>query len=381
MISYESLLPFGEQREGALVIDKSFTLSYVSENQTDLMQISIECLYKGDEIPTVRFELTANGQSEPFYVSHTYRMAEKDEYSVKSWRIPPMIWANTTFALHAEIPYGTELFVKGLSVKDDSGARDSLFGIRHNAHLGFWGMAPDNTMPAFSLAAKSGFAYCIAVPKVTKDGVIVCIHDDTINKTARDNDGNPPKEPIYVWDKTYDELCEWEYGSYKNEMYKGTKIPKLSEFFDLCKESGMKPMFSTHPGLTVEQWGEVKDMLSVRGLLPYFHIKSFGLDILECAYSVFGSEIDGYTYDVSSWTPTRVSDFKKLGIDRSACRVGIEFQFGEYTEEIAREISDGGFFASAWNVFRRDYREYERLISFGVTEFTEDYHCSMGLKF
>ena len=37
--------------------------------------------------------------------------------------------------------------------------------------------------------------------------------------------------------------------------------------------------------------------------------------------------------------------------------------------------------AAAWNVNRRDYDEYERLISFGVTEFTEDDHCSMELNF
>lgn len=31
-------------------------------------------------------------------------------------------------------------------------------------------------------------------------------------------------------------------------------------------------------------------------------------------------------------------------------------------------------------LYTRDFSEYERLISFGVTEFTEDYHCSMGLN-
>ena len=216
---------------------------------------------------------------------------------------------------------------------------------------------------------------------VTKDGKLVCIHDDTINRTARDKDGNAPAEPIYVWDKTYSELCEWEYGSYKNGIYKGTKMPLLSDFFDLCARTGMRPMFSTHPALTLEAWRTVKDMLSYRGLLKNFHIKSFGIDILKTAYSVFGTEIDGYTFDIGSWKDSHVDTLLNSGIDAGKCRVGIECQFSEYTEEMAKSIRDGGFFASAWNVNRRDFSEYERLISWGVTEFTEDYHCSMGLNY
>ena len=47
--------------------------------------------------------------------------------------------------------------------------------------------------PAFELAGVCGFDSCITVPKVTKDGVFVCIHDDTINKRARDHSGNMPQ--------------------------------------------------------------------------------------------------------------------------------------------------------------------------------------------
>ena len=236
-------------------------------------------------------------------------------------------------------------------------------------------------MPAFELAAACGFPSCIVVPKITADGKIVCIHDDTINRTARDKDGNAPSEPIYVWDKTYTELCEWEYGSYKNRIYKGTRLPLLSDFFDLCARTGMRPMFSTHPGLTGEQWQEVKEMLERRGLLKLFHIKSFGIDILKTAYSVFGAEIDGYTYDIGKYDESKIPTLLESGIDAAACRVGMEVAFKDYTEEIANDIRKAGFFAAAWDIKRRDFSEYERLMSFGVTEFTEDNHCSMGLNY
>ena len=140
-------------------------------------------------------------------------------------------------------------------------------------------------------------------------------------------------------------------------------------------------MFSTHPGLTVEQWKEVKEMLSRRSLLKSFHIKSFGIDILKTAYSVFGDEIEGYTFDIGEWQDSHIETLLSSGIDKNVCRVGIEVQFDEYTEEIAEKIRSAGFFASAWNVKHRDFSEYERLMSYGVTEFTEDYHASMGLNY
>ena len=164
--------------------------------------------YSGNFAPKIQFSLTVSGQEKPFYESHTYRVGKKTEYTRREWRMPPAFLPNMTLTLHVEIPEGTELSVKAFGMSYDHPRCDLTPGLRHNAHLGFWGLAPDNTMPAFELAAACGFPACIAVPKVTADGVLVCIHDDTINKTARDKDGNAPAEPIYVWDKTYEELCE-----------------------------------------------------------------------------------------------------------------------------------------------------------------------------
>lgn len=381
MILYKNMLPFGQYDNGVLKIEKSFSVSYKSESTAACMIFNALTCYTGETAPKIRFVLTADGQDTPFYESHDYKIGKPAEYTRQSWRVPPLFLPKITLTVQISIPCGTVLFIKDFSTSTDSGSRDWHGGLRHNAHLGFWGLAPDNTMPAFELAAASHFPSCIVVPKVTLDGRIVCIHDDTINRTARDLNGNAPSEEIYVWDKTYEELLNWEYGSYKNEIYKGTKLPLLSDFFDLCAKTGMKPMFSTHPGLTTEQWKQVRDMLERRGLLGNFHIKSFGIDILRCAYDVFGTEIEGYTFDIACWEDSHIDTLKNLAIDTKSCRVGIECCFDEYTEQIAEKITSAGFFASAWKVNRRDFDEYERLISWGVTEFTEDNHCSMGLNY
>jgi len=381
IFSFTSLLAYGQLGERGLQIDKSFSAAYTADSGTDCMLLRALSLYAGESAPKLHICLTAAGQNEPFYQSHDYTIGKKNEYTLQSWRIPPLFLPGITVSVHISIPEGTVLYIKDFGTFPDKGTAGRHTGLRHNAHLGFWGLAPDNTMPAFELAAASGFSSCIVVPKVTRDGVLVCIHDDTINRTARDAEGCAPAEKIYVWDKTYDELSAWEYGSYKNELYKGARLPLLSDFFDLCAKTGMSPMFSTHPGLTVPQWEQVRGMLKRRGLLKKFHIKSFDIKILQCAYSIFGEEIDGYTFDVSAWSPSCIDAMRSLGIDTHACRAGIEFPFSQYTEAIAKSITEAGFFASAWGVWRHDFADYEQLIGWGVTEFTEDYHCSMGLNY
>lgn len=381
MICFNDMLPFGNFLNDTLKIEKNFSLTHKFEQTTGCLMYNATCSYTGEIAPKIQFALTADGQDTPFYESHLYRIGKKSEFTRQLWRVPPIFLRNMKLTVNIQIPEGTVLYMKDFITTNDVGSKDWVCGIRHNAHLGFYGLCPNNTLPAFELAAECHFQTCIVVPKVTLDGVLVCIHDDTINKTARDSEGNPPTDQIYVWDKTYEELSNWEYGSYKNEIFKGAKMPLLSEFFDLCVRTGMKPMFSTHPGLTAEQWNEVRDMLEKRGLLKSFHIKSFGIDILETAYSVFGTEIDGYTYDVGKWDDSKIDLMKNLNINTDLCRVGIEYKFGEYTQEIATKIKDAGFFASAWAIGQRDYDEYERLISWGVNEFTEDFHCSMGLNY
>lgn len=381
MFAFDDLLSFGKFSDGILEIENSFSVSYTSQKTTGCLIVNSMASYMGKDAPKVQFALQAEGQEVLFYESHFYRIGKASEYTRQAWRVPPLFLKGMTLTVNIRIPDGTVLYMKEFATSGDIGAKDWCCGLRHNAHLGFWGLCPDNTMSAFELAAECHFRSCIVVPKVTLDGVLVCIHDNTINRTARDFNGNAPSEPIYVWDKTYEELSKWEYGSYKNMIYKGAKLPKLSEFFDLCAKTGMKPMFSTHPGLTVDQWKQVRDMLECRGLLKSFHIKSFMIDVLQTAYSVFGTDIDGYTYDIGTWDDTQMEALKNTGIDAKACRVGMELRFKDYTEQLAKRIREAGFFASAWDIRQRDFDEYERLISWGVNEFTEDHHCSMGLNY
>lgn len=381
LLKFEDLLEFGTLADGVLRIDKTFEFEQKSGGQSLCLIVNALAKYEG-KVPHINFELYEASSENCLYKSLWYVIGNDKGFLHKSWRVPPMIWRDMSVKVIVKIPEGTTLYIKNFDADFGAPAQRGLPGTRFNAHLGLTGYIPDNTMESFEMAAAVGYEFCIAVPKVTKDGVFVCIHDDTINRTGRDKDGNKlPEEPMYVWDMTYEELLEYDFAVRKHPVFKGTKIPLLEDFFKLCSKTGMKPMFSTHPALTKEQWEQVKKMLKKYDLLKHFHIKG-GISVIPGAYEVMGDEIDGYTVDIQKLLPDTIEKFDAIGVDRSRCRTVIEMRQEKVEEEDVKKVLEAGYTAAIWNMVHSvSFTEYERFIEWGVTEFTEDRHCSMGLNF
>lgn len=111
-------------------------------------------------------------------------------------------------------------------------------------HRGYCLIAPENTLPAFRLSRQRGFKYVETDVALTSDGIPVLLHDQTINRTARDANGNPlpEDEEINIHDITYEQALTYDFGRYKGPEYAGTKIPTLEQFFALCRGLGLYPM-------------------------------------------------------------------------------------------------------------------------------------------
>lgn len=100
------------------------------------------------------------------------------------------------------------------------------------AHKGYSSKAPENTMPAFELAAENNVVDYIELDiRETKDGVPVVIHDASIKAATGEN--------ILVYDLTYDELQKYsaKYGFVGSE-FDNNRIPSLDEV--LAEYSGKK---------------------------------------------------------------------------------------------------------------------------------------------
>ena len=145
MITFEDMLPFGKFSNGVLEIEKSFSVSHTFQKTTGCLILNFMSCYTGENAPKITFALTAEGQKKPFYESHFYRIGKNLEFTRQSWRVPPVFLRGITLTVNIQIHNGTVLHMKDFVITGDVGAKDWCCGVRHNAHLGFWGLCPDNT--------------------------------------------------------------------------------------------------------------------------------------------------------------------------------------------------------------------------------------------
>ena len=99
------------------------------------------------------------------------------------------------------------------------------------AHRGSKGEAPENTLASFALALQQ---HCDAIEldiHLSRDGVPVVIHDDTVDRTTN---GTGKVESM-----TVDELQALDAGSWFDPRYAGEQIPTLAEVFELVPPSIM----------------------------------------------------------------------------------------------------------------------------------------------
>lgn len=114
-----------------------------------------------------------------------------------------------------------------------------LFSVNHR---GYSADAPENTLPAFILSRKKGFRYVEADVLFTSDEVPVILHDDTINRTARNADGTEISASTRIDSITFEQARTFDFGIFKGSAYTGTKIPSFAEFIQLCKQLSVTPL-------------------------------------------------------------------------------------------------------------------------------------------
>jgi glycerophosphoryl diester phosphodiesterase len=98
------------------------------------------------------------------------------------------------------------------------------------AHRGAAGLAPENTLAAFRMALDLGADGTEMDLQVTKDGIVVVIHDDTVDRTT-DGRGR-------IGDLTLIEIKRLDAGAKFGPAFRGERIPTLRELIDLVKASG-----------------------------------------------------------------------------------------------------------------------------------------------
>jgi len=149
----------------------------------------------------------------------------------------PLMLAAALFALAASTPMAQTPASKKILV----------------AHRGASAYAPEHTIEAYKLAIEQKADYVEQDLAVTKDGVLVCIHDLTLERTTNveeffpnrfieTKDGPMPGRHWLVNDFTLAEIKTLDAGSWFDAKFAGARIPTFQEAIDLVRgKAGLYP--------------------------------------------------------------------------------------------------------------------------------------------
>ena len=214
------------------------------------------------------------------------------------------------------------------------------------AHRGYSERYPENTMPAFRAAMEAG-AHMIELDiHMAKDGSLVVIHDETIDRTS--NGAGMVKE------MTLQELKAYDFGYWKGP--ETAPIPSLEEVMDLCGDrTGLNIEIKNCPGNYEGIEKELVGLMKKKGLRESVIVSSFDHYSLARIKEIDRSVRTGMLYD-ALWTTFR-DEVKAL--DPYSLHPGIDVAFsGEL-----RWAHERGLMIYPW--VARDRATVERLMGTG----------------
>jgi len=149
------------------------------------------------------------------------------------WLFAGLTWILLADALHAESP---TVFLPY--------ARPTLI-----AHRGASGDAPEHTLAAYVLALKQGADFVEPDLQLTRDGVLVCLHDTTLERTTNVEELFPERAQTVngkkVWpvvEFTLAEIQGLDAGSWKGSQFAGARVPTFQQMIDLVRgKAGIIP--------------------------------------------------------------------------------------------------------------------------------------------
>ncbi len=121
------------------------------------------------------------------------------------------------------------------------------------AHRGASGYAPEHTLEAYRLAIAQGADFVEPDLQITQDGVLVCLHDLTLERTTNVREVFPERYreeardngTMRHWDVsdfTLQEIKRLDAGSWFGEKFKGTQVVTFQEMIDVVRgKAGLYP--------------------------------------------------------------------------------------------------------------------------------------------
>ena len=235
------------------------------------------------------------------------------------------------------------------------------------AHRGASHDAPENTLAAFQLAWQQEADGIEGDFRLTRDGHVVCIHDDTTERTAGVN--------LEVAKTSLAELRKLDVGRWKGEQFVGERIPTLQEIVAIVPEDKQIVIeLKTGPEIVAT----VQRILNDSGLKPaQVLVISFNEDTVAeskrrlpgiRAHWLTGYQSEDETGETGPWSPTPPTVAQTVLRSR-ADGVGSEAFRDVFDQRFVNSLTTAGIREfHVWTVDdAADARYYQSLGASGIT--------------
>lgn len=210
------------------------------------------------------------------------------------------------------------------------------------AHRGANKRAPQNTLAAFRAAREMKIDGFETDVHLTKDGQVVICHNPNIDETSNGKG--------YINDLTYEQLLQFEFGSYFSTEFAGEKIPLLTDFLDLA--AGLEIINIEIKTPYNKDYSVVDETLKIaaeKDLSDHILISSFDPVVLRRVKDVDSSVHTALLYD---FTKKAYWENRK-NLLQHAIRLGCS-ALHPYkhmiNEEMIRQAHEAGMFVNCWTV-------------------------------
>ncbi|MCA9437557.1 MAG: hypothetical protein KC978_17370 [Candidatus Omnitrophica bacterium] len=225
------------------------------------------------------------------------------------------------------------------------------------AHRGDSFHCPENTLASFRSAADKGADYVELDSRVTKDGVLVCNHDGSLEKKT--NVAEILGSTDYTIESvTFEVTQKLDVGSWKGPKFKGEKIPTL--------EDALKTIQKGSVTLLERKTGSALDhakLLERMGLVEDLIVQSFDWDFL-AAMRTWLPEAKLAALSGKEVTEEKLNDIQRLGIDIAVWR------HSDLTPQNFPMFAKHGL--EVWVYTVDEPADWKRMVDLGVTGLITD---------
>lgn len=226
------------------------------------------------------------------------------------------------------------------------------------SHRGVTEYAPENTLPAFEKAVELGVAGIELDVQRTRDGELVVIHDETVDRTSNGSGA--------VVDLVLDEIRALDVGDGRSG-YGGLTVPTLREVMELLAPTGvrlnveLKDSIEPYPGMGLE----VRSLATQCGMADRILYSSFNHYSLATLRGRVGREQLGLLYAEVLHEPWRYA------IDFGAGAVHPGMAAAAYTPDLVAICHSLSIAVNVWTA--NDEAHIARLAALGVDVIMTDF--------